>query len=99
MTNTIDPEQMRAHARKLDELGGRINTALDAAGQTMHPEAFGLLGIPLAGICSGAQYLATDAIRSAADAALDHVKRVDKWTEAVVRNDEAQAGMFGGINQ
>ena len=99
MNNSIDPEQMRAHAKKLDELGGRINTALGAADQTMHPEAFGLLGIPLAGICSAAQFAATATIRSAADAALDHVKRVDKWTEAVERNDEDQASMFGGIHR
>jgi hypothetical protein len=96
MTNSIDPEQMRAHAKKLDELGGRINTALGAADQTVHPEAFGLLGMPLAGICSGAQYLAADALRSAAEAALDHVERVTKWTDAVVRNDDDQANLFGG---
>jgi hypothetical protein len=99
MNNSIDPEQMRAHAKKLDELGGRITTTLGAADQTMHPEAFGLLGIPLAGICSAAQFVATSTIRSAADAALDHVKRVDRWTEAVERNDEDQANLFGGIDK
>jgi hypothetical protein len=38
------PEELRAHASKLEELGDRLRTALDAANQvTLGTEAYGVL--------------------------------------------------------
>ncbi|MEO6090373.1 MAG: hypothetical protein ABIQ18_45455 [Umezawaea sp.] len=97
MTYRIDPDEMAAHTKKLDDVGKQVSTALEAGHAASHPEAFGLLGIPLMGICAAAQHLAMSTLREAADASVDHVKRVHAWREHVVRNDEAQADMFDGV--
>ncbi|MFD8497933.1 hypothetical protein [Amycolatopsis sp. NPDC059657] len=77
----VDPDELDAHKKKLDALSGRVNMALSAAGETMHPEAFGLVGIPLAGICAITQTIASSSLSSASEASIDHVKRVQTWKE------------------
>lgn len=77
----VDPDELEAHRRKLDALSGRVNMALSAAGETMHPEAFGLVGLPLAAICAITQTIASSSLSSASEASIDHVKRVQTWKE------------------
>jgi translation elongation factor EF-1beta len=94
MTYRINPDEMSAHAKKLDDIGERVSTAMGAGQATSHPEAFGLLGFQLMGICAGAQHMAMNTLKEAVDAATDHVKRVQSWREHIQTNDEAQADMF-----
>jgi hypothetical protein len=77
----INLGELSAHAKKLDELAGRIEQANQATLQTMHPEAFGLLGIPLAAIALMGGAVASESVRSAAHGAMDHADRVREWRD------------------
>lgn len=81
MNYRIDLAEMDAHAKRVDEIGGRIGTAIGAGDAASNPEAFGLLGIPLAALCRAAQHMAMNTLKDAAEAALDHHKRVKAWRE------------------
>ncbi|MDX8032050.1 hypothetical protein SK803_17635 [Lentzea sp. BCCO 10_0856] len=94
MNYRIDLTEMDNHAKRVDEIGGRIGTAIGAGNAASNPEAFGLLGIPLAALCSAAQHMAMNTLNDAAEAALDHHKRVKAWRESVKENDEMQADRF-----
>src|SRR5687768_18306861 len=96
MNYRIDIGEMDAHAKRVDEIGGRIGTAIGAGTAASNSEAFGLLGIPLAALCSAAQHMAMNTLNDAAEAALDHHKRVLAWREAGKANDEDQASRFKG---
>ena len=94
MNYRIDLTEMDNHAGRLNEIGARINTAIGAADTTSNPEAFGLLGVPLAAICSAAQFMAMNTLKDAAEAALDHHKRVTDWREDVRNLEEMQTDRF-----
>ncbi|MGW6444191.1 hypothetical protein [Lentzea sp. NPDC055074] len=94
MNYRIDLGEMESHAGRVSEIGGRINTAVGAGSASDNPEAFGLLGIPLAAICSGAQHMAMNVLKEAAQAATDHHKRVLAWREDVRNNEEMQRDRF-----
>lgn len=94
MTYRIDLGEMESHAGRISEIGGRINTAVGAGSSAENSEAFGLLGIPLAAICFGAQHRAMGVLKEAAQAATDHHKRVLAWREAVRNNEEMQRDRF-----
>ena len=96
MNYRIDIDEMQSHTGRLNEIGGRINTAMSAADTTSNPEAFGLLGIPLAALCAAAQYGAMNTLKEAAEAALDHHKRVIDGREDVKNNEEMQTDRFKG---
>jgi hypothetical protein len=90
----VNTAELETHYKKLDALGGRLNSALTAAGETMHLEAFGLMGVGLAGICGLTQTIATTVIGSASEAALDHVKRVQTWKEHRDLDEEEFTQLF-----
>ncbi|MGW6935351.1 hypothetical protein ACWGE0_35190 [Lentzea sp. NPDC054927] len=94
MNYRIDLTEMDNHAKKVDEIGGRIGTAIGAGNAASNSEAFGLLGIPLAALCSAAQHMAMNTLNDAAEAALDHHKRVKAWRESVKDNEEMQTDRF-----
>jgi hypothetical protein len=94
MNYRIDITEMDNHAKRVDEIGGRIGTAIGAGNAASNSEAFGLLGIPLAALCSAAQHMAMNTLNDAAEAALDHHKRVKAWREDVKNNEEDQADRF-----
>ena len=94
MNYRIDLGEMDSHAKKVDEIGGRIGTAIGAGNAASNSEAFGLLGIPLAALCSAAQHMAMNTLNDAAEAALDHHKRVLAWRESVKDNEEMQTDRF-----
>jgi hypothetical protein len=98
MTYDIDLAEMESHATRLRDVATRVGTAVDAGRATSHPEAFGLLGIPLASICEAAQHRAMTTLREAADAAADHVTRFDGWRRHVRDNDETQSDLFDGTD-
>ncbi|MEU5697065.1 hypothetical protein [Actinosynnema sp. NPDC020468] len=97
MTYRIDLTEMDAHAKKLDDIAHRVNTAAGAGQASSHPEAFGLLGIPLMAICAAAEHSAVDTLNDAVDAASDHLERVHDWREDVRTNEEANTTMFDGM--
>ncbi|WP_394621182.1 hypothetical protein JNUCC0626_19445 [Lentzea sp. JNUCC 0626] len=94
MNYRIDLGEMESHAGRVNQIGARVNTAVGAGSAADNPEAFGLLGIPLAAICSGAQHRAMNVLKEAAEAATDHHKRVLAWREDVKDNEEAQRDRF-----
>lgn len=94
MTYDIDLAEMASHAAKLRDVADRVGIAADAGKTTSHPEAFGLLGTPLAAICATAQDSAMTTLRQAVDAAADHVTRFDGWREHVRANDQTQSEIF-----
>ncbi|SMD20794.1 hypothetical protein [Lentzea albidocapillata] len=94
MTYRIDLGEMESHAGRVNEIGGRINTAIGAGSSAENPEAFGLLGMPLAAICFGAQHMAMNVLKEAAQAATDHHKRVLAWRDDVKDNEEMQRDRF-----
>jgi len=94
MNYRIDIGEMDNHAKRVDEIGGRIGTAIGAGNAASNPEAFGLLGIPLAALCSAAQHMAMNTLHDAAEAALDHHNRVKAWREDVKNNEEMQTDRF-----
>jgi hypothetical protein len=77
----INLDELGDHAKKLDELAARIEQANQATLQTMHPEAFGLLGIPLAAIALVGGVIASESVQSAAGGAVDHADRVREWRD------------------
>ncbi|WP_053721670.1 hypothetical protein [Saccharothrix sp. NRRL B-16348] len=98
MTYDIDLAEMESHATRLRDVAKRVGIAADAGQATSHPEAFGLLGTPLAAICGAAQHSAMTTLREAVDAAADHVTRFDGWREHVRDHDETQSEIFDGMH-
>lgn len=99
MTHSSSEAEMQAHLKKLDDVGARINTAIGAADATMNPMAFGILGAPLAGICSAAQAIATNAIKTASDSATDHYRSFAAMALDIKNHEEARAATFDGMHQ
>jgi hypothetical protein len=99
MTHASSEAEMKAHLGKLDDVGARINTAVTSANATMDPMAFGLLGMPLAGICAAAAALATNAIEKASDSAVEHYREFADMALHIRSNDEAQAAHLGGMHR
>jgi len=96
MTHASSEAEMKAHLGKLDDVGARINTAVTSANATMDPMAFGLLGMPLAGICAAAAAIATNAIEKASDSATGHYREFADMALHIKSNDEAQATTLDG---
>lgn len=90
----VDPAVLEAHRKKLDAFTGRVNAALDAAGQTMHPEAFGLVGVTLAAAFAVSQSIAEDTVRTAAKAADDHATRVKTWQQRKEITEDEYKNLF-----
>ena len=97
MNHASDEAEMKAHLGKLDDVGARINTAVTSANATMDPMAFGLLGMPLAGICAAASAIATNAIEKAADSAVAHHREFADMALHIKTNEQAQAADLDGM--
>ncbi|MFD5089067.1 hypothetical protein ACFWMR_00605 [Amycolatopsis thailandensis] len=85
----VDPGELEAHRKKIDDFGIRMEKAGNATAATSNPEAFGLVGIPLALICGIGQAEAQSSIIAASKASLDHADRVHTW-QKVKEWDEAE---------
>ncbi|ANZ42216.1 hypothetical protein BBK82_46085 [Lentzea guizhouensis] len=99
MTHASSEAEMKAHLGKLDDVGSRINTAVTSANATMDPMAFGLLGMPLAGICAAAAAIATNAIEKASDTAVEHYREFADMALHIKTHEEARAATFDGMHQ
>ncbi|WP_330277448.1 hypothetical protein OG205_18330 [Lentzea sp. NBC_00516] len=97
MNHASDEAEMKAHLGKLDDIGARINTAVTSANATMDATAFGLLGMPLAGICAGASALAANAIEKAADSAVAHHREFADMALHIRTNEQARAADLDGM--
>ncbi|WP_328446769.1 hypothetical protein [Amycolatopsis sp. NBC_00438] len=85
----VDTHELQTHREHIEALTDRIDRCKEAAQATEHPEAFGLLGIPLAAICAVAQQVAEIAIESASTASYDHSARIQLWQQ-MKNADEAE---------
>ncbi|MEU3643637.1 hypothetical protein AB0E59_09700 [Lentzea sp. NPDC034063] len=99
MNHASDEAEMKAHLGKLDDVGARINTAVTSANATMDATAFGLLGMPLAGICAGASALAANAIEKAADSAVEHYREFAGMASHIRSNEQVQASNLDGMHR
>ncbi|SFQ97920.1 hypothetical protein SAMN04488564_101538 [Lentzea waywayandensis] len=99
MNHASDEAEMKAHLGKLDDIGARINTAVTSANATMDATAFGLLGMPLAGICAGASALAANAIEKASDSAVAHYREFADMALHIKSNEQAQATNLDGTHR
>jgi hypothetical protein len=77
----VDTQELQAHREHIEAITDRIDRCKEAARATEHPEAFGLLGIPLAAICAVAQQVAEIAIESASTASYEHSTRIQLWQQ------------------
>ena len=77
----VDTQELHAHREHIEAITDRIDRCKEAARATEHPEAFGLLGLPLAAICAVAQQVAEIAIESASTASYDHSTRIRLWQQ------------------
>jgi len=85
----VDPQELQKHRENIEAITDRIDKCKEAARATEHPEAFGLLGIPLAAICAVAQQVAEIAIESASTSSYDHSTRIQLWQQ-MKEADEAE---------
>jgi hypothetical protein len=99
MTHASSEGEMKAHLGKLDDVGARINTAVTSANATMDPMAFGLLGMPLAGICAAAAAIATNAVEKASDSAVEHYREFADMALHIKSSEEAHAAHLDGMHR
>ncbi|MEV6906319.1 hypothetical protein [Amycolatopsis sp. NPDC051071] len=90
----VDPAELEAHRKKIDDLGQRVAMTGSAADAAMGDEAFGLVGIPLAAICAAVQSLAKTAIESAVEASADHADRVHTWQQKKEMQEDEFKNLF-----
>jgi hypothetical protein len=90
----VDPGELEAHRKKIDDIGIRMNRVGSAVETTANPEAFGLVGIPLAAICGIGQVEALESIIAASKASLDHAERVHTWQKVKEWDEEDFKGLF-----
>lgn len=77
----VDTQELQKHREHIEAITDRLDRCKEAARATEHPEAFGLVGIPLAAICAIAQQVAEIAIESASTASYDHSTRIQLWQQ------------------
>ncbi|RZQ64251.1 hypothetical protein [Amycolatopsis suaedae] len=91
----VAPDQVTAHAQRVERTHEVLDQALQAANQRMGYEAFGLLGLAFAWRCNETMEGMTEALRTAIDTSNYHVSAVRKWAE-VKRVDEESIGTLLG---
>ncbi|TCO65665.1 type VII secretion target [Actinocrispum wychmicini] len=93
----VDPDGMRAHAKKVDAAGDRLGTAADAAGQmTLHNEAFGLIGQPLAAGVMVIEGVATGAVAASRLMVEGVAAGIKAMADAYDEVEHAKKQAFGG---
>ncbi|RJQ77798.1 hypothetical protein D5S17_15425 [Pseudonocardiaceae bacterium YIM PH 21723] len=87
-------EELEAHARKIDALGDRLRTAVQAANTTMNNMAFGLMGQPFAAAVIPFEQLGAQAITRGVETlgkTGDGIRRTGKTYH---EQDQAEAARF-----
>ncbi|MBN6036175.1 hypothetical protein [Amycolatopsis sp. 195334CR] len=101
MTKDIeaDPEELRHHATNVENLQNELSAALGAITQVTDPDAFGLLGRPLAMVCANFIDETTNQLRTAAETTGDHVRKVRDWATRTDDNEESIKQLFATIGE
>ena len=93
----VYPDEMRAHAKKVSSAGDRLGTAAFAAGQTtLHNEAFGIIGQPLAGGVMVIEGVATAAVGAAKVMVEGVAAGIKAMADAYDELEAAEKKAFGG---
>lgn len=90
----VDLERLRTHRDALEDLVDRVNTADQAAGETIQPMAFGLFGEGLAMLCSEAQAEGTSMLSTASESAGEHHEKVGIWLRDFTNTELDVASLF-----
>ncbi|AXB46700.1 type VII secretion target [Amycolatopsis albispora] len=94
-----DPEELRHHAKNIQNLQHELSAALGAVTQVTDPDAFGMIGRPLAMICANFIDETTTQLRTAADTTNDHLQKVQTWAERTDDNEESIKALFATIEE
>ncbi|OZM72705.1 hypothetical protein CFN78_13850 [Amycolatopsis antarctica] len=93
----VDPLEVDEHARHVDHVQARLETALDAANQRLGSEDFGIVGRGLAQICNENMESVIGTLRAAVDAGHTHVDSVRKWAEAKRVDEESVQALLNQV--
>ena len=87
-----DPDEVRAHAKKVADVSDRLGNAVSAAGQTtLNNQAFGLIGQFLVPVVTGIEGKTTATINSAQNAAEQMFNQVKAAADEYDRSDQDAA--------
>ena len=92
----ISPDEITAHAGKVDQSTALLHSAVEAARSRMDSEDFGLLGVPLAIWCTRVMENATDALVALKAAGDRHAEAVRSWADNHRVTEESVTALFGG---
>lgn len=91
------PEELRAHASKLDGLGERLQTALDAANQvSLSTEAYGVICSFFVPVVQSVSQPGVDTLKDASGAMGDMAAKVKQTANTYESGDADNAGLFSG---
>lgn len=84
-----DPDEVRAHAKKVADVSDRLGNAVSAAGQTtLNNQAFGLIGQFLVPMVTGVEASATASINSAQNSAEETFNKLKATADEYERADQ-----------
>ncbi|SDC48463.1 type VII secretion target [Actinokineospora iranica] len=92
----VSPDEIAAHATKVQATADLLETALDAAHNRMASESWGLFGIPLSWVCNDVMESATNALSEARAAGDRHAAAVHDWAKSHRVNEESITALFRG---
>lgn len=101
MTRDIeaDPDELRHHATNVQNLQNELSAALGAITQVTDPDAFGMIGRPLAMICANFIDETTNQLRTAVETTSAHVQKVQDWAGRTDDNEESIKQLFATIEE
>ncbi|MDI5977809.1 hypothetical protein [Amycolatopsis magusensis] len=94
-----DPDELRQHAKNIENLQNELSAALTAITQVTDPDAFGMLGRPLAMICGTFIDETTSQLRTAVQTTDEHLRKVQTWAAHTDDNEESIKALFATIEE
>lgn len=90
--------ELEAHAGRVDALGDRLRTAVDAARQvTMNDSAYGVVCQPFAQLLQPFEELGVRTLGQGADAIADTAGKVRETARTYTTTDTTEAAQYQGI--
>ena len=87
-----DPDEVRAHAKKVADVSDRLGNAVSAAGQTtLNNQAFGLIGQFLVPLVMEVEGMTTAAINSAQNSAEETFNKIKATADEYEHADQQSA--------
>lgn len=90
----VDLDRLRTHRDALEDLVDRVNTADQAAGETIQPMAFGVFGSGLAWQCLESQVEGISMLSTATESAAAHHEKVGIWHREFRNTELDVASLF-----